>query len=92
MAEDVVDDAAEERDVRPGPDRHVQVGHRARAREPRVDVDDLGAALLGFDHHWKPTGCCSAMFECRSVGAAEEMHAEGAPVRNAYVLFEGVFF
>ena len=30
----------------PGADRHVDVGQRARAREARVDVDDLRAALL----------------------------------------------
>src|SRR3954467_6402818 len=45
--------AAEERDVAPGADRHVDVGHRARAREARVDVHDLRAALLGLDHPLK---------------------------------------
>ena len=30
--------------------RHVQVGHRAGAGEPRVDVDDLRAARLGLHH------------------------------------------
>ena len=34
----------------PGAQRHVQVGDRARAREARVDVDDLRAALLGLHH------------------------------------------
>ena len=35
VLEDVVDERAEEGDVAAGADRHVQVGHRARAREPR---------------------------------------------------------
>ena len=46
----VVDQPAQERDVAAGPDRHVQVGHRAGPGEPRVDVDDLGAARLGLHH------------------------------------------
>ncbi len=50
VLEDVADHAAEERDVAAGADRDVEVGHRARAREPRVDVDDLRAALLGLHH------------------------------------------
>ena len=33
----------------PGADRHVQVGHRARAREPRVGMDHRRTALLGLD-------------------------------------------
>src|SRR5438874_1322048 len=48
VLEDVVDDPAEERDVAAGPDRDVQVRHRARAREPRVDVDQLRAAAAGL--------------------------------------------
>ena len=43
--DDVADQAAEERDVRAGADRHVEVRDRARARVVRVDVDDLRAAL-----------------------------------------------
>ena len=30
--------------------RHVEVGHRAGPREPRVDVDQLGPAPLGLHH------------------------------------------
>src|SRR3954451_16206596 len=41
VLEDVVDDAAEEGDVRAGPDRDVRGRHRARARIARVDVHDL---------------------------------------------------
>ena len=43
--DDVVDEAAQESDVRPGADRRVDIGHGAGAREPRIDVDDLGAVL-----------------------------------------------
>src|SRR5438067_1083719 len=50
VGENVVDDRAEERDVRPGADRHVDVRHRAGARKAWIDVDDGGAALLGFHH------------------------------------------
>src|SRR5207237_2678121 len=32
-------------DVRPRADRRVDIGHRAGARETRVDVNDLGAVL-----------------------------------------------
>ena len=46
----VADQPAEERDVAAGADRDVLVGHRARAREARVDVDDLRAALLRLHH------------------------------------------
>ena len=35
---------------RAGADRHVQVGDRAGAGEPRVDVDDRRAARLGLHH------------------------------------------
>ena len=43
VAQHVVDQPAEERDVGAGPDRHVQVGDRRGAGEPRVDVDDRRA-------------------------------------------------
>src|SRR5213078_1043961 len=36
----------EERDVRAGADRDVEVRDRAGAREPRVDMDDLGTVHL----------------------------------------------
>ena len=52
----VVDEAAEEGDVRAGPDRQVLVGDRARAAEARVDVDDLRAVLLGLHHLAEPDG------------------------------------
>ena len=39
---------------RPGPQRHVQVGHRAGAGEPRVDVDHRRAAGLGLHHPLEP--------------------------------------
>src|SRR6266699_3082933 len=42
VLQDVVDDPAEEGDVGPGPQRHVQVGQCAGAGEPRVDVDHRG--------------------------------------------------
>src|SRR5207244_699959 len=48
VLQDVVDDPAEEGDVAPGSDGHVQVGHRARAREARIDMDYLRPAGLGF--------------------------------------------
>ncbi len=38
----------------PGPDRHVLVGQGAGPGEPRVDVDDLGAARLGLHHPLEP--------------------------------------
>src|SRR5205823_2289975 len=50
LLEDVVDEGAEEDDVAAGADGHVEVGQRTGAREPRVDVDDLGAPGLGLDH------------------------------------------
>lgn len=50
FAEDVVDDAAEERDVGARPDRHVARRDGARAREARIDVDHL-RALLARRHH-----------------------------------------
>jgi hypothetical protein len=53
VLEDVVDDPAQERDVGPGSDLDVPIGHCAGAGEARIDVDDLGAALLGLDHPLK---------------------------------------
>src|SRR5581483_3633078 len=49
VLEDVVDQAAEEGDVGAGPDRRIDVGHRRRAGEAGVDVDDLRAALIPAD-------------------------------------------
>src|SRR5205823_2943196 len=48
VLDDVVDDGAEEGDVAPGPQRNMDVGHRAGAREARVDVDDRGPSSLGL--------------------------------------------
>src|SRR5438270_19129 len=50
VLEDVVDDPAEERDVATGADPDVLRGHRARAGEARVDVEDLCAALPRLEH------------------------------------------
>ena len=41
----MVDDTAQEGDVRPCSDRSVNVGDCAGAGETRIDVDDLGAVL-----------------------------------------------
>src|SRR5918999_46940 len=49
VLEDVVDQAAQERYVRARPYGRVDVAKRARAREARVDVDELRALALG-DH------------------------------------------
>ena len=56
-------DAAEERDVAAGAQRDVHVGHRARAGEPRVDVDHLRAARLGLHHPLEAHRVASAMLE-----------------------------
>jgi hypothetical protein len=48
VLEDVPDDPAEEGDVAPGAQRHVEVGHRAGPREARIDVDELRAPFLGL--------------------------------------------
>ena len=48
--QDVVDHAAEESDVATGPQRDVHVRDGRGPGEPRVDVDDLGAARLRFHH------------------------------------------
>ena len=39
MRQQVVDDAAEEGDVGAGADRRIDIGHRRRAREARIDDD-----------------------------------------------------
>ena len=67
-----VDQAAEERDVRSGADRRVDVGHRARAREARIDVDQLRAALtFAFIGQRNATGWFSAMFEPMTMTQSE---------------------
>src|SRR4028118_973025 len=50
VLEDVVYEAAEERYVRARPNGGVDVAQGARAREARVDVDQLRAVLLLGDH------------------------------------------
>jgi hypothetical protein len=52
----VVHEAAEERDVGSRAQGHVDVRHALVTSEARIDVDDLGPALLGLHHHWKATG------------------------------------
>src|SRR5581483_7748032 len=54
VLEDVVDDPTEERDVRAGADRDVDVSERAGAREARVDVDQRRATRLGLHHPLEP--------------------------------------
>ncbi len=54
VLEHVVDDPAEEGDVRARAQRHVQVGERAGAGEPGVDMDHLRAAGLGLHHPLEP--------------------------------------
>src|SRR4029077_2943812 len=43
--EHVVDDAAEEDDVRTGTDRRIDIGDRTRASETRVDVNQFRAVV-----------------------------------------------
>src|SRR5205823_3387046 len=50
VLDDVVDEPAEEGDIRSRTERNVDVRHRARAREARIDVDDRRAAALRFHH------------------------------------------
>jgi hypothetical protein len=54
VGEDVVDHAAEERNIGAGPHRDMLIGQRAGPGEPRVDVDDPGAASLGLHHPLEP--------------------------------------
>ena len=54
VGQDVVDQAAEERDVSARADRHVGVGDSAGAGEARVDVDHFRAAGLGLHHPLEP--------------------------------------
>ncbi len=56
VGQDVIDHAAEERDVAAGPDRDVEVTERRRPREVRVDVDQRGAAFLGLHGPAEPDG------------------------------------
>ena len=48
VGEHIVDQPAQQGDVRPHPDGQVFVGHGRGAREPWIHVDDLGPARLGF--------------------------------------------
>ena len=47
----------------PGAERHVQIGHRAGAGEPGVDVNDRRAALLGVHDPLEADRMASAKFE-----------------------------
>src|SRR5271155_5148954 len=48
MSQDVVNDAADKRDIGTSPYRNIEVAVRRRPREMRVDVNQCGAALLGL--------------------------------------------
>ena len=50
IGQHVVDQSAQERDVRAGADRHVHVSDRTGACEPGIDVDDLCTSALRLDH------------------------------------------
>ena len=49
LLQDIVDDAPEQREVRPRAERNPDVRHRGRSRKSRIDVNDRGAALAGLD-------------------------------------------
>ena len=63
---DVIDQAAEKRDIGAGADRRVDVAHRAGASEAGIDVDEFRAFELGFHG---PTKCDRMIF--RHIGAHE---------------------
>ena len=48
MGQHIIDDAAQERDIRAGANRHIEVAERRCARKMRVDVDQCRAFLLGL--------------------------------------------
>src|SRR5579883_2105962 len=54
VRDDVVDDAAEEGDVRARTERDVDVGDRAGPGVAGIDVDELGAPRLGFHDPLEP--------------------------------------
>src|SRR5262249_45024636 len=54
VLDDVVDDAAEKRDVAARADPDVPRRRSTRPCEPRVDVDHVGAALPGLHHPLEP--------------------------------------
>src|SRR5690606_18914015 len=54
VGENVIHQTAEEGDVGPGSQRHVQVGHRTGSGEPWVNVDDDGAPKLRLHHPLEP--------------------------------------
>src|ERR1051325_9472619 len=47
---DVPNEAAEKHNVASGADRHPDIGQRARAGEPWIDMDDRRAALFCFHY------------------------------------------
>ena len=54
VLQDVMNDAAQKRDVASGANGHVNIRDGAGARESRIDVDDGRAALLGLHHPAEP--------------------------------------
>src|SRR5918997_1161545 len=89
VLEDVVDQAAKERYVRARPYGGVDVAQRARAREARVDVDELRALTLG--DHGVPEADRVSLGHVRTlyedaVGVLEVLQVGGGPtptVRDA---------
>src|SRR6185437_10835991 len=63
VLQNVVDDAAQEQNVSPCPQRHPDVGHGGGTAEPRVQWIILAPRSRASITHWKPTGWFSAMFE-----------------------------
>ncbi|MNN46807.1 hypothetical protein D3C81_1612030 [compost metagenome] len=59
IAEQVVEHATEEGDITACTDRRIVVAHRSRAREARIDNDQLGlVVMLGFNHPFETARVC----------------------------------
>src|SRR5262249_51463419 len=54
VGKNVIDQAAEEDNVRTSAERHPDVCHGGGAGETRIDMNDFGAALASFDNPLKP--------------------------------------
>src|SRR5437588_634601 len=70
----VSDETAEEDNVSSRAERHPDVRERARAREPRIDVDDRGALFLRFHHPAKTDRMRfshRAAFDQKAIGVGE---------------------
>ena len=84
-----MDQPAQEKNVAAGAQRNPDVRHRGSARKPRVDVNNLGAALSrASTTHWNPTGWFSAMDDpmIRIASALPDLLRRGgaaAPERGA---------